>query len=118
MALAVTVYYVERLEYGRTGVWWISLAGALGALMFAALARLNPQELISDGRVTRLAALNLIGGATIALTLVAVLTLPLSADVTAIENNVSDAGLCRRAAARRAASRERLRARAPGRRAL
>ena len=93
VALAVTVYYVERLEYGRTGVWWISLAGALGALMFAALARLNPQELISDGPGgPGSLRMNLIGGATIALTLVAVLTLPLSADITAIENNVTDAG--------------------------
>ena len=35
---------------------------------------------------------SLLGGATIALTLVAVLALPLSADVTAIDNNVTDAG--------------------------
>jgi hypothetical protein len=29
LALAVTVVYVELLEYGRTGVWWVSLACAL-----------------------------------------------------------------------------------------
>ena len=43
VALAATVYYVERLLYGRPGVWWLALAGALGALAFAALARLGPR---------------------------------------------------------------------------
>ena len=36
--LLVTVYYVERLLYGRPGVWWIALAGALAAVALAALA--------------------------------------------------------------------------------
>jgi 4-amino-4-deoxy-L-arabinose transferase-like glycosyltransferase len=80
IALVASVYYIERLEYGRTGVWWISLAAAGGALVLAALAR-----------VARTHA-SLLSGATIALALVAVLALPLSADVTAIENNVTDAG--------------------------
>ena len=37
-------YYVERLLYGRPGVWWIALAGALGALAFAVLARVCPRR--------------------------------------------------------------------------
>jgi 4-amino-4-deoxy-L-arabinose transferase-like glycosyltransferase len=85
VALVVSVYYVERLLYGRPGVWWIGLAGAIGAIAFAALARLGPRE----SGAPRAALLT---GATIALTLVAVLALPLSADVTAIDNNVTDAG--------------------------
>jgi 4-amino-4-deoxy-L-arabinose transferase-like glycosyltransferase len=85
VALAATVYYVERLLYGRPGVWWVALAGAIGALTFAALAHLSPPG--PDGlRAT------LLGGATIALTLVAVLALPISVNVTAINNRVSDAG--------------------------
>jgi hypothetical protein len=79
------VYYVERLLYGRAGVWWIALAGALGAIAFAVLTRLGPRR-PNSMRTT------LLGGATIALTLVAVLVLPLSADITAIDNNVTDAG--------------------------
>jgi 4-amino-4-deoxy-L-arabinose transferase-like glycosyltransferase len=89
VALVATVYYVERLEYGRTGVWWISLAGTLGALMLAALTRLGLRDVRDDSGSTRAMWL---GGAAIALTLVAMLALPLSADVAAIENNVSDAG--------------------------
>src|SRR5580700_2645841 len=85
VALVATVYYVERLLYGRAGVWWIALAGALGAIAFAVLTRLGPRR-PNSMRTT------LLGGATIALTLVAVLVLPLSADITAIDNNVTDAG--------------------------
>jgi 4-amino-4-deoxy-L-arabinose transferase-like glycosyltransferase len=90
VALAATVYYVERLLYGRPGVWWITLAGAFGAIAFAALARLDPRWPIFDRSGSTRAAL--IAGATIALTLVAVLALPLGADVTAIDNSVTDAG--------------------------
>jgi 4-amino-4-deoxy-L-arabinose transferase-like glycosyltransferase len=85
VALAATVYYVERLLYGRPGVWWITLAGALGALTFAALARLGLRE----GATTRATVLS---GATIVMVLVAVLTMGLSADLTAIRNRVGDAG--------------------------
>jgi len=85
VALAATVYYVERLLYGRAGVWWITLAGALGALTLAGLARL---------RVNRSADSSaLLAAGTIALALLAVLALPLSTDLTAIDNRVSDAGL-------------------------
>jgi 4-amino-4-deoxy-L-arabinose transferase-like glycosyltransferase len=85
LTLAVTVYYVERLLYGTASVWWIVLAAALGALSLAGLARLA-----GAGRERESAAL--LSGATIGLLLVAVLALPFSADLTAIENNVSDAG--------------------------
>jgi 4-amino-4-deoxy-L-arabinose transferase-like glycosyltransferase len=85
LALAVTVYYVERLLYGLGSVWWIVLAAALGAICLGALARWG-----GAGREPESAAL--LSGATIALLLVAVLALPLSADLTAIHNNVSDAG--------------------------
>jgi 4-amino-4-deoxy-L-arabinose transferase-like glycosyltransferase len=85
VALAATVYYVERLLYGRPGVWWVALAGAIGALTFAALARLRPP---APGGLRA----PLLGGATIALTLVAVLALPISVNITAIDNRVSDAG--------------------------
>jgi len=83
-ALAVVVFYAERLLYGRPGSWWIALAGALGALALAGLSRLrsNPPALSSS----------LLAGGTLALALLAVLTIPLSTDVRAIGDNVSDAG--------------------------
>jgi 4-amino-4-deoxy-L-arabinose transferase-like glycosyltransferase len=80
VALVVTVYYVQRLQYGFTAVWWITLAAACGALALAVLAHRRP------GRGGPLA------GATIALTLVAVLALPLRLDVVAIRDRVDDAG--------------------------
>jgi 4-amino-4-deoxy-L-arabinose transferase-like glycosyltransferase len=84
VALAASVYYVERLLFGRTGVWWITLAGAFGAIAFAALARAD-----SHGDPTRARWLT---GATIAMTLVTIGALGLSADITAIDNGVTDAG--------------------------
>jgi hypothetical protein len=84
-ALAVTVYYVERLLYGAAGVWWIVLLAALGAISLAGLARFGAR---GRGRATA----TLLSAATIALAAVAVLALPLSADITAIDSNVSDAG--------------------------
>jgi 4-amino-4-deoxy-L-arabinose transferase-like glycosyltransferase len=80
VALVGTVYYVHRLQYGFTAVWWIALAAACGALAMAVLARRRP------GRGGPLS------GATIALTLVAVLALPLRLDIAAIHDKVSDAG--------------------------
>jgi 4-amino-4-deoxy-L-arabinose transferase-like glycosyltransferase len=80
VALVVTVFYVERLEYGITAVWWITLIVACAALGVAWLARTAPSRA------------GLWSGATVALTLAAVLVLPLRADVTAIEDHVTDAG--------------------------
>jgi 4-amino-4-deoxy-L-arabinose transferase-like glycosyltransferase len=83
--LAIAVYYSERLLYGTPAVWWVALAGALGAIALALLARVPrlPARLRSLAAPTGV----------IALTLVAVLAVPLQADLTAIENRVSDAGL-------------------------
>jgi 4-amino-4-deoxy-L-arabinose transferase-like glycosyltransferase len=83
--LAITVYYAERLLYGRPGEWWVALAGALGAVAFALLARL-------PGGPTRAHSL-LAPAGVIVMTLVAVLAIPLKADFTAIADRVSDAGL-------------------------
>ena len=85
LALALTMYYCERLLYGTPRDWWIALAGALGASACAVLARLPSMP-------ARLRAL-LAPGAVIAFSLVAVLTIPLQADLTAITDRVSDAGL-------------------------
>ena len=82
--LAITVYYAERLLYGTTGAWWIALLGALGAATFVLLARLRFLE-------TDLRAVLAPTGALV-LTLIAVHAIPFSADVTAINNHVTDAG--------------------------
>jgi 4-amino-4-deoxy-L-arabinose transferase-like glycosyltransferase len=79
--LAIAVYYAERLLYGTPGVWWVALAGALGAIACAVLAG-----------VARLRSLLAPTGA-MALALLAVLAIPLRADLTAISDRVSDAGL-------------------------
>jgi 4-amino-4-deoxy-L-arabinose transferase-like glycosyltransferase len=85
VALAASVYYVERLLFGRTGVWWVTLAGALGAIALALLARLGARTEERDGG-------SWLPAATIALTLVTVCALPLSADVVSIKGGVTDAG--------------------------
>ncbi len=90
VALVATMYYVERLLYEPSGVWLLTLASALGAIVLTALARLSPRQVISTGSGS--VRLPLLGGATIALTLVAVLALPLEADLNAIADNVGDAG--------------------------
>ena len=38
-ALAVTVYYVERLLYARSDIWWLTVASAFGAIALAVGAR-------------------------------------------------------------------------------
>jgi 4-amino-4-deoxy-L-arabinose transferase-like glycosyltransferase len=84
VALVASVYYVERLLYGRTGVWWVTLAAAVGALALAMLARVAGRR---EGRRA-----GWLAGATILLTLVTVGALPLSADITSIDSGVTDAG--------------------------
>jgi len=85
VALALVVLYGQRLEYGYPLQWWLSALAALAALAFALLARL-PR--LAD-RQRRL----LLPAGVIAMTLVAVLVIPLQADRTAIVDRVSDAGL-------------------------
>ena len=82
--LLIVVYYAERLLYGRPGAWWVTLLAALGAIACAGLARLPAVPAGLRGLLAPWAAL--------ALTLVAVLAVPLSADATSIENGVTDAG--------------------------
>jgi 4-amino-4-deoxy-L-arabinose transferase-like glycosyltransferase len=82
--LLVIVVYAERLVYGTTGAWWVGLLAALGAIASAMLAR--------TPRLTqRLRSAAAPAGALV-LSLVAILAVPLSADVTAIDNGVTDAG--------------------------
>jgi 4-amino-4-deoxy-L-arabinose transferase-like glycosyltransferase len=84
VALLVLVIYGERLLYGTPTAWWIALLAALGAIACAALARAADIPL----RVQRALA----PAGALALTLVAVLAIPVSADVTAIDTHVTDAG--------------------------
>jgi hypothetical protein len=84
IALAAVVYYGERLLYGTPGVWWISLAGALGALGAAALARVPALP-------EMLRAL-LAPGLVLALSLLALLAISVQTDIRAIEDHVTDAG--------------------------
>jgi 4-amino-4-deoxy-L-arabinose transferase-like glycosyltransferase len=84
VTMVILVIYAERLLFGTPLAWWITLAGALGAIACAGLARLDsvPTALRSS----------LAPAAVLAMTLIAVLAIPLSADVTAIDNHVTDAG--------------------------
>jgi 4-amino-4-deoxy-L-arabinose transferase-like glycosyltransferase len=84
VALVVSVYYAERLLYGTPGTWWVALLAALGALAFALLSRIPN----TDARLRALLA----PAGVLALALVAVLAVPVGADVTAIETHVTDAG--------------------------
>ncbi len=84
VTLVVVVVYAERLLYGRPAVWWIVLVGALAAIALAALARLRISA--SPRRSQPLEA------GVLAMTLIAILAVPVSTDVRAIRNRVSDAG--------------------------
>jgi hypothetical protein len=83
-ALVVIVIYAERLLYGTPPAWWVALVAALAAIACAALARL---EGISERVRFALAP----AGALV-ITLIALLAIPFSADVTAIKDHVTDAG--------------------------
>jgi 4-amino-4-deoxy-L-arabinose transferase-like glycosyltransferase len=84
IALVVVVVYGERLLYGTSSEWWISLAGALGALALAGLARVSAVP-------ARLRAAFAPMGVLV-LTLCAVLSIAVGTDITAIEYHVTDAG--------------------------
>ena len=77
VTLAVVVYFAERLLYGFVAAWWVTLLAALAAFGFALFARGRPA----------------MQAGVIAATLTAVLAVPLKADLTAISDRVSDAGL-------------------------
>jgi 4-amino-4-deoxy-L-arabinose transferase-like glycosyltransferase len=82
--LLIVVVYAERLLYGTTGAWWVALAAALGAVGCIGLTRVP--TLTARERAW------LAPAGVLALTLTAILAIPLSADVTAIDNGVTDAG--------------------------
>ena len=79
----IAVFYSERLLYGTPATWWLALAGALAAITLACIA------LLSDPTPGRAA---LLSGGVMAMTLIAVLAVPLKADITAIRTHVTDAG--------------------------
>lgn len=83
--LAIVVYYAERLLYGTPGMWWVVLLGALGAIACAVLAHVP--------RLPGSVRSSLAPSGAMALALVAVLAVPLKADLTSISDRVSDAGL-------------------------
>ena len=82
--MAALVYYGERLLYGRPGNWWIALAGALGAVVFAGLARVRVNPSPRSSALSR--------ARTLTLALLAIAAIPVEVDKTAIANRVSDAG--------------------------
>jgi 4-amino-4-deoxy-L-arabinose transferase-like glycosyltransferase len=83
-SMVVLIVYADRLLYGRPESWWIALAGALGAVALAGLARIRVRPSARSSA--------LLAGGTLALTLLAIAAIPLEIDNTAIENRVSDAG--------------------------
>jgi hypothetical protein len=80
--LALGVYYTEHLLYGTPVTWWVALAAAIAALALALAVRAP-----LPARLTRLASAGVL-----AMTLVSVLAISMDADVSAIENHVTDAG--------------------------
>jgi hypothetical protein len=84
VSLAIVVYYGERLLFGTSSEWWISLFGALGALTLAALARWPA--------VPARARAAMAPAGVLALTLCAVLSISVGTDITAIGDHVTDAG--------------------------
>jgi len=84
VSMIVLISYADRLLYGRPESWWIALAGALGAVTLAGLARIRVRPSARSSA--------LLAGGTLALTLLAIVAIPLEIDNTAIEDRVSDAG--------------------------
>ncbi|MCW3030424.1 MAG: glycosyltransferase family 39 protein [Solirubrobacterales bacterium] len=84
IALAVVVFYGERLLYGTSSEWWISAIAALLALACAGLARTPGMP-----RALRRACAP---AGVVVLTLCSVLAIPLGTDITSIDNHVTDAG--------------------------
>jgi 4-amino-4-deoxy-L-arabinose transferase-like glycosyltransferase len=84
VALVGVVIYAEHLLYGTPPAWWVALIGAMGAVGCAVLARLRG--------ISTWPSASLLRRATLALTLLAVLAIPVSADLTAIDTHVTDAG--------------------------
>jgi 4-amino-4-deoxy-L-arabinose transferase-like glycosyltransferase len=118
-ALLITIYYAERLLYGRPAVWWVTLAAGLGAIALIGLwsfgraraggARAKAERAGSSAEVAETGAE--VGGSSaggagpdvagggaalragaVVLSLVAILAVGLKADVVAIHDEVSDAG--------------------------
>jgi len=85
LTLALVVYYSERLLYGVPVEWWVTLLAALCALALALLSRAPAARTGSRATLAR--------AGVIAATLVAVLSVGVKTDLTAISNRVSDAGL-------------------------
>ena len=97
MALLVAVYYAERLLYGTPAPWWISLAGALGALALrgaGALAAAMPAALRS---------LLAPAGVLVAHARARCSRSRVDTDITAIGDHVTDAGYVGALPGRRAA---------------
>ncbi|HEX3510575.1 MAG TPA: glycosyltransferase family 39 protein [Solirubrobacteraceae bacterium] len=92
LSLAVTVYYSERLLYGTPATWWVVLLAALAAGTLALVGWvLRPAGGEREPPRGRLPAHLAFAGA-LGLALVAILAVPLGADVTAIEEHTTDAG--------------------------
>ena len=82
--LVVVAIYAERLLYGAPIAWWVTLAGALGGIALAVLARLPS---VPEGVRSVLAPAGVL-----LMTLIAVSAVPLHADITSIRTHVTDAG--------------------------
>jgi 4-amino-4-deoxy-L-arabinose transferase-like glycosyltransferase len=74
VAFAAMVAYAAHLLYGMPAIWWVVVAGAVGAVVFAWFERVDT------------------GALAVALALVAVLAIPASASVRAVRRHVSSAG--------------------------
>jgi 4-amino-4-deoxy-L-arabinose transferase-like glycosyltransferase len=96
VAAAATVFYSQRLLYGYPAPWWIALLAAIGALACALLGRAwagrdRTDAEAAGGRSRQRCAFAACAGVTM-LMLVAVLAVPLRADVTAIHEHTTSAG--------------------------
>ncbi|HEY0516740.1 MAG TPA: glycosyltransferase family 39 protein [Solirubrobacteraceae bacterium] len=104
VAMLVTIYYAERLLYGTPAVWWVVALAALVAIALGAVATLTgrpggagARRAGADAQSARRPAAadrgaRAAGGLALLAALTAVLAVGLKADITSIEDRVSDAG--------------------------
>jgi 4-amino-4-deoxy-L-arabinose transferase-like glycosyltransferase len=99
IALAVIVLYSERLLFGATAIWWVTLVAALAATALSGLMSLAHHKAtdlepsaLGVGHQPPSQLLTSASTAVLALTLLALLAIPASSSVRGIREHTSDAG--------------------------
>jgi 4-amino-4-deoxy-L-arabinose transferase-like glycosyltransferase len=105
VALAANLYFAERLIYGVHGIWWLTLVATIASLVLLAIgpwrrarvpahahAGAPAEAAVEHAGKSPPAKRPLREYATVAMAMVAILSLPFATDVSSIKEGVTDAG--------------------------